>query len=132
MLKHAGTECYFSNFLLYSSSCRKNSLCYCLVIEPFRGDGGDVNLLLYHLPAVFLTPARCLETPHIDPVGGVCVLAPLKVAPEVAVVVSVVSNVLLHYVGMLLQPAMTGLPGGPQTDKEKKKQANKKQNKVHA
>ena len=37
---------------------------------------------------------------------------------------------MLTYVGMLLQPVMAGIPGGPQTDKEKikQKQANKKQN----
>ena len=28
--------------------------------------------------------------------------------------------IFFNYVGMLLQPVMAGLPGGPQTDKEKK------------
>ena len=34
-----------------------------------------------------------------------------------------------EYVGMLLQPVMTGFPGGPQTDKGKKNKNNNKKTK---
>ena len=38
----------------------------------------------------------------------------------------------LNYVGMLLQPVMAGLPGGPQTDKETNKQAKNKTKYTHS
>ena len=69
-------------------------------MDLFEVTEGVVNLLFYHLPAVFLILGRCLEPPHIDLMRSVCALTSFEMAPEIAIVAD---NMVLHVLHGYLQ-----------------------------
>ena len=55
-----------------------------------------VDLLLCHVSPILLVALSVSETPGVDTVGRVSSHTPLTVAPKVAVVVCILSEILLH------------------------------------
>ena len=88
--------------------------------SPFREDCLDDQVLLYlvgllqvaqyipdllinHLAALLPVDLRLPQAPDVDPVGGVCTLAPLHVAPEIAILVGISCQMMFHLVHGHLQ-----------------------------
>ena len=67
-----------------------------------------IHLLAYHLAAVLLVLHRCPQPPHVHTVGGVGGLAPLQVAPKVAIGISVGCQMVLHILQCHLQKETNG------------------------
>ena len=61
------------------------------------------DLLLNHQPALLPVDLRLPQAPDVDPVGGVCTLAPLHVAPEIAILVGISCQMVFHLIHGHLQ-----------------------------
>ena len=56
------------------------------------------HLLLHHLAALLLVGFRLPQPLYVDPVGGVCPLAPFEVAPQISILVCICCQMMFHLI----------------------------------